>query len=117
VRQSTDWISVDDPVVATAARFIRENISRGIKVEDVALASHVSRRKLEQRFVRTLSRTPHEEIVRTQWRLVIYLPQHTELKLVAIARRCGFKHPEYMTAAFTKRYGCSPSEWRRGNRK
>ena len=70
MRQSTDLIAVDDPVVAAAARFIRENISRGIKVEDVASASHVSRRKLEQRFVRALARTPHDEIVRTQWRLV-----------------------------------------------
>lgn len=115
VRQSTDVVSVADPVVAAAARFIRMNISRGIKVEDVARAGHVSRRKLEQRFVRALARTPHEEIVRTQWRLVEDLLQHTELKLVAIARRCGFKHPEYMTAAFTKRYGCSPTEWRRMN--
>jgi len=117
VRQSTDVVSVDDPVVVAAAQFIRKNISRGIKVEDVAAASHVSRRKLEQRFVRSLARTPHEEIVRTQWRLVEDLLQNTELKLVAIARRCGFKHPEYMTTAFTKRYGCSPSEWRRTNHK
>jgi LacI family transcriptional regulator len=113
VRQSTDIVSVDDPIVTTAARFIRENISRGIKVEDVASATQVSRRMLEQRFARSWVRTPHEEIVRSQFRLVEDLLQNTELKLAAIARRCGFKHPEYMTAAFTKRYGQSPSEWRR----
>lgn len=116
VRQSTDVVSVDDPIVTAAARFIRENISRGIKVEDVAAATQVSRRMLEQRFARSWVRTPHEEIVRAQFRLVEDLLQNTELKLAAIARRCGFKHPEYMTAAFTKRYGQSPSEWRRLNR-
>jgi LacI family transcriptional regulator len=116
LRQSTDVVSVDDPVVTAAARFIRENISRGIKVEDVAAATQVSRRMLEQRFARSWVRTPHEEIVRAQFRLVEDLLKNTELKLAAIARRCGFKHPEYMTAAFTKRYGQSPSEWRRLNR-
>lgn len=115
VRQSTDVVSVDDPIVSAAARFIRENISKGIKVEDVAAAVHVSRRMLEQRFVRALSRTPHDEIVRIQFRLVEDLLQSTELKLASIAKRCGFRHPEYMTAAFTKRHGLSPREWRQGN--
>jgi len=37
--------------------------------------------------------------------------------IAAIATPCGFRHPEYMTAAFTKRYGISPSEWRKGHRR
>jgi len=37
--------------------------------------------------------------------------------IAAIATRCGFRHPEYMTVAFTKRYGISPSEWRKGHRR
>lgn len=116
IRRSTDVLSVDDPIVAAAARFIRENVSKGVKVEDVATAVHVSRRVLEQRFLRSLSRTPHDEILRIQFRLVEDLLLTTELKLASIAARCGFKHPEYMTAAFTKRHGMSPREWRAINR-
>lgn len=116
VRQSSDILAADDPLLAAASRFIRENISRGIKVEDVAAALGVSRRVLEHRFSQALGRTPHEEIVRVQFRLVEDLLQHSELKQAAIARRCGFRHAEYMTVAFTKRYGMAPREWRRTNR-
>lgn len=115
IRQSTDFMAVNDPVVAAAVQFIRENISKGVKVEDVATAVHISRRVLEQRFIRSLSRTPHDEILRVQFQTVQDLLKTTDHKLAAIARRCGFRHPEYMTAAFTKRYGRSPSEWRRMN--
>lgn len=117
VRQSTDVLAAADPLLAAASRFIRENISRGIKVEDVAAAVGVSRRVLEQRFSHAVGRTPHEEIMRVQFRLVEDMLQHSELKQATIARRCGFRHAEYMTAAFTKRYGMAPSEWRRSSRR
>ncbi|MFM7108497.1 MAG: helix-turn-helix domain-containing protein [Planctomycetaceae bacterium] len=103
--------------MAQAARFIREHISRGIKVEDVALAVNASRRVLEPRFVRALGRTPHDEIVRIRFRLVEELPQTTDLELAVIAHRCGFRHAEHMTAAFARRHGTSPSQWRRMNRR
>lgn len=115
VRQSTDILAADDPLLAAASRFIRENISQGIKVENVAAAVGVGRRALETRFSRAIGRTPHEEIARVQFRLVEDLLRHSELKLATIARRCGFRHTEYMTAAFTKRYGMSPREWRQSN--
>jgi LacI family transcriptional regulator len=115
IRRSTDVLSVDDPLVAEAARFIRAHVPQGIKVEDVTTAMQVSRRVLEQRFLRALGRTPHDEILRIQFRMVEDLLRNSDLKLATIAVRCGFKHPEYMTAAFTKRYGVSPKEWRRIN--
>jgi LacI family transcriptional regulator len=116
VRQSTDMFASSDPIVSSAVRFIRDNAHRGIKVIDVAQASSASRRALEQVFLKQLGRTPHEEILRLQFRLVEDLLRRTDMKLAAIARRCGFKHPEYMTAAFTKRHGIPPREFRRRSR-
>lgn len=40
----------------------------------------------------------------------------SDLKLAIVANRCGFKHAEYMTVVFTKRYGISPSAWRQAYR-
>lgn len=116
VRQSTDIVAVDDPLVAEAARFIHQNAHRGLKVGDVVAAMAVSRRSLTQRFIQQLNRSPHDEILRVQLQIVERLLRESGLKMVAIARKSGFKHPEYMAAVFQKQYGTSPSEWRRKNR-
>lgn len=112
-RQSTDVLAIDDPLVAAAVRFIRDNASSGIKVADVAGRLRVSRRVLESRFARRLGRTPHDEIGRVQFRRVEQLLLETDLSLAAIAQRAGFRHAEYMTVAFARRHGVPPSVWRK----
>jgi len=82
------------------------------RVADIAGALRVTRRVLEKRFVKRLGHTPHEEIARMQFRRVEQLLRETDLPLAAVAERCGFRHPEYMTVAFTRRYGLPPSRWR-----
>lgn len=116
IRQSTDMFASSDPIVSAAVRFIRDNAQRGIKVVDVADAISTSRRTLEQLFLKQLGRTPHEEILRLQFRMVEEFLRRTDMKLATIARHCGFKHPEYMTAAFTRRHGIPPREFRRRHR-
>lgn len=116
VRQSTDIVAVEDPLVVQAATYIRHNAHRGINVSDVVEATMASRRSLEQRFLRHLNRSPHDEIVRVQFHIIESLLRDSDMKITAIARKAGFRHPEYMTVAFTKRHGMSPSEWRRKNR-
>jgi LacI family transcriptional regulator len=112
VRQSTDVLAIDDPLVVTAVRHIRDHACDGIKAADVARALKITRRALEGRFAKRVGHTPHEEIARVQFRRVEQLLRETDLPLAAIAARTGFKHTEYMTVAFTKRHGMPPSRWR-----
>lgn len=102
----------DGTLLGRAARFIHENATRGIHVRDVAAHIRVSRRWLDGQFVEQLGRTPHEEIVRVQFAQVERLLADTDLALEEIAGQCGFRHAEYMSAAFKRRYGVSPSRWR-----
>jgi LacI family transcriptional regulator len=111
-RQSTDALAIDDALVVAAVRHIRDHACDGIKVTDVARALRTTRRTLENRFTKRVGHTPHEEIVRVQFRRVEQLLRETELPLATIAARAGFKHTEYMTVAFTKRHGMPPSRWR-----
>jgi LacI family transcriptional regulator len=112
-RQSTDVLAIDDDLVVAAVRVIRDHACRGIKVADVAASLKTSRRVLEHRFVQRIGHTPHEEIARVQFRRVEQLLRETDLPLATIASRCGFQHPEYMTVAFSRRYGLPPSRWRK----
>jgi LacI family transcriptional regulator len=114
-RQSSDVLAIDDELVVAAIRHIRERAYAGIKVAEVVRALGVSRRVLESRFLRRVGHTPHEEIARVQFRRVEQLLAETDLPLATIAARAGFRHPEYMTVAFTRRHGMSPSQWRRAH--
>jgi LacI family transcriptional regulator len=111
-RRSTDTLSTDDPLVVTALRLIREHACEGIKVADVVRAVKRTRRVVEARFLKRMGHSLHEAIARAQFRRVEELLRDTKLSLAAIAARTGFKHPEYLTVAFTRRYGMPPSRWR-----
>lgn len=115
-RQSTDTMWVDDPVVMKALRFIRAQGCHGIKVADVAKEAGVTRRVLEAKFLKYVRHSVHEAIARIQFRRIEELLRSTELPLAAIAARTGFKHAEYLSVAFARRYRKPPSRWRAENR-
>ncbi len=111
-RQSTDILAIKDPLVARAVRFIREHACEGINVADVLREVPMSRRVLESRFKKLLDRSPHEEIMKARIRRVKELINETELPLYIIAERTGFEHMEYLSVAFKREEGLSPSEFR-----
>ena len=112
-RQSTDIVAIDDPHVAVAARFIRQQACAGIDVGDVLQHTPYTRRILDRRFLKNLGLTPHEQITRLRIDRVKRLLVETDLPLAVIASRAGFEHDEYMTVAFKKQVGLPPSHYRR----
>ena len=112
-RQSTDVVACGDLDLAAAIRFVRERACDGIGVQHVLKAAAISRSTLDQRFLAALGRTVHAEIQRVRVERVKQLLADTNLLIKQVAKRCGFRHPEYMTAVFQKHTGESPVEYRR----
>jgi LacI family transcriptional regulator len=115
-RQSTDVFALDDPDVVAAMRFIREHACDGITVADVLRVVPLSRRKLEQRFLKLVHRTPYAEISRIRMERAGRLLRETSLPLAEIARRSGFSDPLYLSRAFKKYVGTSPRAYRKDAR-
>jgi LacI family transcriptional regulator len=116
-RQSSDLVAIDDPDVAAAVRFIRENIAHGIDVGDVVNAVPVARRSLEHRMKAVLGRTPKAEIRRVQMQLARDLLLTTTAKLPEIARASGFTRVNQMHVAFIKQLGMTPAKFRNSARR
>ena len=114
-RQSTDVSAIRDPEIADAVRFIREHACDGINVNDVVKQSPLSRRVFESRFRKAVGRTAHEEIVRVRINRVKQLLVETDLTLGAIGTRTGFRHVEYLTVAFKRTTGATPTQFRKQN--
>jgi len=109
-------LAIDDDLVVGAIRQIRERACRGLRVTGLVKALGTTRRVLETRFTKRIGHTPHEEILRVQFRRVEQLLRETDLPLAEIAARAGFRHTEYMTVAFRRRHGLPPSQWRKRHR-
>lgn len=116
VRQSSDIVAVEDARIARALRFIRQQATADISVDDVAREVALSRSALERRMKTVIRRSPGDEINRIRFGHVERLLAQTDLTLDAIAERTGFKHPQYMAEAFRKRLGMTPGAYRRQNR-
>ena len=113
VRASSDELVINDPLVASAVRLMRENLADGINVEDVCRKLNASRSTLDRRMLAALKRSPKEEILRLRFREVERLLRETDLTIDTIAAQTGFAHSHYLQAAFKERHGVTPGEFRR----
>lgn len=116
IRRSSDVVALEDPLVARAVAYIRAHASQGLQVAEVARAVGASRSTLERRMKEILGRPPKAEILRVQFDRVQELLRETDLNLMAVARRSGFPHHQYMCEAFKLRFHMTPGEFRSRNR-
>jgi LacI family transcriptional regulator len=114
-RVSTDIFAVDDPYVADALRFIRENACNRCGVPEVLRHVPVGRRWLERQFIQKLGRSPHDEIIRVRMEEAKRLLQ-TDLTLKEISDRCGFAALQNFGRTFLKIEGITPGAFRRSVR-
>jgi LacI family transcriptional regulator len=112
-RQSTDVLAIEDRNLALALRVIREQASEGIKVDAIARYAGLSRSVLQRRFRRVLGRTVHEELLHARIKRACQLLAETELPMIDVAEKSGFKHQEYMGAVFKRRLHLTPAQYRR----
>lgn len=112
-RRSTDALAIEDRIVATAMRFIREHAFTGCSVNEVIRHLHVSRSVLERRFREQLKRSPQAEIRAVQLSRVKQLLVETDFPLEHIAELSGFDHPEYLSVMFKRTCSLTPGQYRR----
>ncbi len=111
-RQSSDVLAIDDPLVASAVRFIRERACQGCSMKDLLRQVPMSRSLLERRFRHYLGRSPQAEIRAVQLKRVRQLLAESDLSLDQIAPLAGYAHPEYMSVVFKRETGVTPGQYR-----
>lgn len=117
VRRSTEVTAVDDPVVAAAMRYIRDHACAGLHVADLVARLNVSRSALYRRFHDAVNRPLREEILRVQLERAKRLLDESDFSVERIAELGGFRHPEYLSVAFKRELGVTPSEYRQQSRR
>ena len=72
----------------------------------------MSRTLLERKFKNALGITPHNHIQKIRLQKAKTLLSNTQLSVKEIAERCGFAHVEYLSVAFKREIGQTPTEYR-----
>jgi LacI family transcriptional regulator len=113
IRESTDFLAVNDTQLAKALHFIRNRCGGRITLNAVASHAGLSRSVLQRRFRALLNRTVHEEITDARIHKAMDLLRRTDLPVDAVADKCGFGYAQNMGRIFRNRFGRSPRHYRR----
>jgi LacI family transcriptional regulator len=116
-RRSSDVLAIEDPLVARALDWIRQNADQRLTVPMVARAVGGGRQRLERRFRSTLDRTVQEEIRRAHVERAKSLLETTQATLPEVAKSSGFANASLMSVAFRRELGMPPGNYRRRVRK
>lgn len=112
-RQSTNRLSVTDPSLAQALRFIQEHACDPIQVADVASQLGTCRRHLERQFRSVLNLSLHEVIREVQIDRAKQVLRDTGLSIREVARTAGFADTCWFTTVFRKCTGVTPGGYRK----
>ncbi len=100
-------------VVRGVVDHVAQCLDGDLSAAALAAGAGVSERHLARLFRAHLDRTPAEHVRRARTEAAAALLASTDLPLVRIAGRCGFRSTETLRQAFLDAYGRTPSEHRR----
>jgi LacI family transcriptional regulator len=113
LRNSSDFLTVDDRYVADALRYIRNHASRFIDVSDVMSVMSISRRSLERRFQDIVGHGVYKEISRCHVERAKELLEQTDWPVSRIARESGFNSTNRFEDTFRKETGQAATAFRK----
>lgn len=113
VRQSTDFLAINDRDVIKAEAFIYKHTHETIQVGDVAEHIGISRRTLEQKFQKELNRTILDEISRIRIDKITQMLVESNLSVAQIALAMGFSSEKHISRYFSQRKEMSPIQYRK----
>ena len=113
VRQSTDVVAIDDPQVAHAVKFIRENACRNITLDNILDQTSISQSQLIRKFQQFLKRTPFQEVRRVRIERAKTLLTETDKTIEEIGITCGFNDGFHLSKEFKKATNLPPGAYRK----
>jgi len=111
-RRSTDFVAAEQPHLAKALQFIRDQARGNVSVDEVARAAALARRVLEKRFRNLLGRSILQEIRRVRTEKIARLLVETELSVAQIADMLEFSDAQHIARYFRAGKQVSPRSYR-----
>jgi LacI family transcriptional regulator len=114
-RESSDLLITKDDQVHQALLFIHSNVNHKILVKDVLEHVPLSRRLLEQRFLKATGKTIYQYISELRIDHFGRLLLETDEPIGNLAARMDEPDPKSLSRRFRELKGCTPSSYRKKN--
>lgn len=111
-RMSSDIFATEDSAILTALQYISANVDRKITVTDVMRQVPLSRRLLEQRFLKVTGTTIYRYISELRMNRFAELLLESKDSIANIAARLDEPDTKSISRRFQAIRGCTPSEFR-----
>jgi|SRR3712207_4979 len=108
-------IIVIDPFLKSVMKYIDDNISNPITLEDTAKEMFVNKSYLSHIFKQKTGLTFSVYVTNRKLNYARELLINTDLSVVAISNRCGYRNPTYFSTVFSKYLGLSPAKFRKNS--
>jgi LacI family transcriptional regulator len=112
-RVSSDIVAIEDPLVAEAVKYIRQNSCDAIQVNDVAEALLISRRRLERKFRQVLGVSLLDQISKARTARITQMLTETNLPVSKIADILHFSSIKQLYRLFKSNVRMNPIAYRR----
>ena len=109
-RQSTDIYANNDPHIAEVLRYIHENISQKITVNELVKLVPLSRRLLETRFKKSMGTSIYDYIIQVRIEKMMQLLCEGQ-SVSEAAAELGFSDIKNVSRTFRQLKGITPSEF------
>ena len=93
--------------------YIFSHFAERLTLEEIAASGRVSRSKCCLIFKKYLGESPIDFVNSYRLEKSCLELRNTTQSITEIALNCGFNHSSYFTKLFCRKYGCTPSEYRR----
>ena len=108
-------VSCDEPqstqILTKAINYMHENLSKPVKISDIAQHAFVSTRHLNRLFIKYYSITPSQHLLDIRLKKANVLLSNNKMKIKEISEVCGFTDPSYFTRLYKKIYGVTPKAY------
>ncbi len=101
--------------IRSAVRFIEENLSEHMTLEDIARAGNMSKSHLNEWFRTVTGMTPYEYLLVSRVERAVELLRGTDMTVLAVSESCGFSNLANFNKAFKKRTGLTPQTYRKSH--
>ncbi|MCH4888568.1 response regulator [Acidaminobacter sp. JC074] len=100
-------------MIDTAIDYLEKHFSEEISLESVADYLHISPEYLSRLFKKETTKTFIHYLTTLRLEAAKRLIEDTQLKNFEVAEKVGYNEPNYFSYVFKKRYGISPSKYRK----
>lgn len=111
-KKSADMSDKSRTIIITAIEFMENNISNSIGLDEISASVDLHPVYFNRVFSKSMGIPPIGYLKKLRLNKAKALLLTTNMKVVNIAKKCGFTTSSYFIVQFRKEFGCTPSEYR-----